>query len=412
MDWQARLREAIEAAVRLEVPQWLAPTSTFVSVVLLLALLTVVVHNLRLRRELAGRSGDATAASSAAASQDRVQAVSLEGEGEALIDRWLPRRPGSFLLAVILLAGGCWALGLALATDVRAFLASREWQIQPLYLAVHFVTLRLFATAFVRSFLAGIGHLDIAEAAARHRMWLVIGPLGALAAAALATPFCVFDYGVLADPATGEGVGPAADWLLFGMWCAEWLVMAFVWVMVVGYMLLTHWAVSGHRFRAMIEVVLHDRQYRPFLQMSVQGATIVLGFWIVNILYVWYSGGALSDYTGAAVTLVLVVVGFLPPLVELRGKVSRAVSEEMASLRRRLDRLITRGAPAAAGAAPATVRELEERLDEAIVMLRISYLEKLYAELGQSEAIDIVVKLLVPITTVAWYGYKYYKGMP
>jgi hypothetical protein len=84
----------------------------------------------------------------------------------------------------------------------------------------------------------------------------------------------------------------------------------------------------------------------------------------------------------------------------------------MASLRRRLDRLITRGAPAAAGAAPATVRELEERLDEAIVMLRISYLEKLYAELGQSEAIDIVVKLLVPITTVAWYGYKYYKGMP
>jgi hypothetical protein len=85
----------------------------------------------------------------------------------------------------------------------------------------------------------------------------------------------------------------------------------------------------------------------------------------------------------------------------------------MANLRRRLDRLITRAAPAAAGAAPpATARELEERLDEALVMLRISYLEKLYAQLGQSEATDIVIKLLVPITTVAWYGYKYYKGMP
>ena len=34
------------------------------------------------------------------------------------------------------------------------------------------------------------------------------------------------------------------------------------------------------------------------------------------------------------------------------------------------------------------------------------------AQLGQSEATDIVVKLLVPITTVAWYGYKYYKGLP
>jgi len=107
------------------------------------------------------------------------------------------------------------------------------------------------------------------------------------------------------------------------------------------------------------------------------------------------------------------VVGFLPPLLELRGKVSRAVSDEMANLRRRLDRLIARGAPVAAGAAPpATARELEDRLDEVLVMLRISYLEKLHAQLGQSEATDIVIKLLVPLTTVAWYGYKYYKGMP
>jgi hypothetical protein len=412
MDWQSRVAGVLDAVGALEVPTWLAPTSTFVSVLLLLALLTVVIHNLRLRRELAGRSGDAAAASPLAPQQDRLQTVSLEGEGEALIDRWLPRRPASFVLAVVLLAAGCWVLGLALATDGRKFVSSHEWQAQPLYLAVHLVTVRLFATAFVRSFLAGILHLDIAEAVARHRMWLVLGPIGTVIAAATAVPFCIYDYRYLTE-AGGEGVGPAADGLLFAMWCAEWLLMAFVWVMVVGYMLLTHWAVSKHRFRSMIEMVLHDRQYRPFLQMSVQGATIVLGFWIVNILYVWYSGGELSDYTGAAVTLVLVVVGFLPPLLELRGKVSRAVSDEMANLRRRLDRLIARGAPVAAGAAPpATARELEDRLDEVLVMLRISYLEKLHAQLGQSEATDIVIKLLVPLTTVAWYGYKYYKGMP
>jgi hypothetical protein len=412
MDWQSSLAEVLDAIGALQVPAWLAPTSTFVSVLLLLALLTVFVHNLRLRRELAGRSGDAPAARSLTPPHERLHAVSLEGEGEALIDRWLPRRPPTFLLAVALLAAGCWALGLALATDARTFLLSREWQIQPLYLAAHLVTVRLFATAFVRSFLAGIYHLDTADAAARRRMWLVLGPVGAVVAAVAAAPFCIYDYRYLVESG-GEGVGPAADWLLFAMWCAEWLLMAFIWVMVAGYMVLTHWAVSRHRFRALIEGVLHDRQYRPFLHMSVQGATIVLGFWIANILYVWYSGGELSDYSGAAVTLVLVVVGFLPPLVELRGKVSRAVSDEMANLRRRLDRLITRAAPAVAGAAPpTTARELEERLDEALVMLRISYLEKLHAQLGQSEAMDIVIKLLVPITTVAWYGYKYYKGMP
>jgi hypothetical protein len=410
MDWQARLAETLDAIGGLAVPAWVAPTSTLVSVVLLLALLAVLMRNLRLRRELAERAGGAAAVSALAGADDDA-AAALVGEGQALVDRWLPRRPRNFLLAVAALAAGCWVLGLALASDVRLFLSSTEWQIQPLYLAAHFITVRLFATAFVRTFLSGIAHLNVADTVARHRMWLVLGPPGTLIAAALAFPFCVFDYRVLAEGGGGDGAGLAADWLLFSMWCLEWLLMAFIWVMLAGYMLLTHWAIARHGFRAAIEVVLHDRQYRPFLQMSVQGATIVLGFWIVNIAYVWYSGGELSDYTGAVITLVLVVIGFLPPLLELRGKVSRAVSDEMASLRRRLGTALARAAPASAGAA-ATARNLEERLDEALVMLRISYLEKLHAELGQSEAMDIVVKLLVPITTVAWYGYKYYKGMP
>jgi hypothetical protein len=409
MDWQAKLAAMRDAIGGLAAPPWLAPASTLVSVVLLLALLSLLSRYMSLSRSLSGR-GDAAGAPPGSGSDDRLRAVSLEGERHALIDRWLPRRPRGFLIAVAVLAIGCWVMGLALASDVRAFLASREWQAQPLYLAAHFITLRLFATAFARTFLAGVGHLDIAPAAARHRMWLVVGPVGALVAAAAAAPFCLYDYGYLAENA-GEGVGPAAQWLLFAIWCAEWFVLAFIWVMLVGYMLLTHWAISRHRFRAVIEVVLHGRQYRPFLQMSVQGATIVLAFWVVNIAYVWYSGGELSDYTGAAITLALLVIGFLPPLVLLRGKVSRAVGDEMASLRQRLDRLLTRPGPAAS-APDATARELEERLDGALVMLRISYLEKLHAQLGQSEATDIVIKLLVPVTTVAWYGYKYYKGMP
>jgi hypothetical protein len=409
MDWQAGLRSALDTVAGLQPPWWMAPASTFVAAVLLLVLLATVIHNLRLRRELAGFAGGTAAASPAIAAADRLQAISLSGEGLAVIDRWLPRRPRRFLLVVIFLVAGCWVLGLALATDWRAFLASREWRAQPLYLAAHLITLRLFATAFVRSFLAGICHLEIGEAAARHRMWLVLGPVGGAVAAVLAVPFCVFDYGVLGDPTAHESMGPAADLLVFAMWCAEWLLMAFIWVMVAGYMLVIHWAVSQHRFRAVIEVVLHERQYRPFLQMSVQGATLVLGLWIVNLAYVWYCRGELSDYAGAGITLVLVVIGFLPPLLVLRAKVARAVQDEMASLRRHLDRLITHedARPSAAAARP-----LEERLDEALVLLRISYLEKLYTELGQSEAMDIVVKLVVPITTVVWYGYKYYKGMP
>src|SRR5262249_16614725 len=88
--------------------------------------------------------------------QDRLQTVSLEGEGEALIDRWLPRRPASFLLAVVLLAAGCWALGLALATDGRKFVSSHEWQGPPLSPALPLVTSRAFAPASAGSLGAGL----------------------------------------------------------------------------------------------------------------------------------------------------------------------------------------------------------------------------------------------------------------
>ena len=127
---------------------------------------------------------------------------------------------------------------------------------------------RLFATAFSRTFVAGISHLDISQAIARHRMWLVLGPVGLLVALVLALPFCVYDYQVLflAEGPSGAGSGP--DLILLGMWCVEWILIAFIWVMIVGYMLLAHWAISSHRYRDPIEMVLHDRQHRPFLQMS------------------------------------------------------------------------------------------------------------------------------------------------
>jgi hypothetical protein len=147
--------------------------------------------------------------------------------------------------------------------------------------------------------------------------------------------------------------------------------------------------------------------------MSAHGATIVLGFWVINIIYAFITGAAFSDYAGAIITLVLVVAGLVPPLLQLRGKVNDAVGEAMASLRRRVSRSRADVASGAAVATDATGdRSLQERLDEALVLLRMSYLERLHGQLGQTETADIVVKLLVPATTMVWYGYKYYKGMP
>jgi hypothetical protein len=50
------------------------------------------------------------------------------------------------------------------------------------------------------------------------------------------------------------------------------------------------------------------------------------------------------------------------------------------------------------------VGDLQARLDEALVMLRISYLERLHRDLGNMEAWSIVMKIGVPIMTVTYYA--------
>jgi hypothetical protein len=323
-----------------------------------------------------------------------------------MVDRWLPRRPRPFLLTVGLIAVACWGLGLSLAADPYAFLLSREWQLQPLYLAAHLITLRLFATMFTRNFLAGVVHLDMPPADARRGISRVQGPVGALLAVLFAIPFCLYDLQILGfakgGKGTGGGLGAGTEQLLYVMWCVEWFLMAFIWVQLVGFLLLTRSAIGDYRFRAPIEVVLLERHYRHFLAMSAHGATIVLGFFLMNVAYGWYTGAELTDYVGVAVTLLLLVIGFIPPWMQLTHKMDRIVKDEMAGLRRRL---AGSGLLSTAGAVQVSQQpeDIQHRLDEALVMLRIAYLERLHSDLGNMEAWSIVMKVGVPLMTVAYY---------
>jgi hypothetical protein len=408
MSWQALVSSILDAIEQAPIPKWLAAAAVLLSVSLLFVVIFLSDRYVRLRRHVAEGALGATPANAGIAGwEDELAPISLEGEGRALVDRVLPRRPRTFLLAVGTLAVACWSGGLALTTDVYAFLTSHEWQLQPLYLAAHFMTLRLFSTMFTRNFLAGVVHLDMPTADARRGIQLVQGPVGTLVALLVAVPFCLYDYQALGIAkggvkAGGSGAGPAVDQLLYAMWCVEWFLIAFIWVQLVGFLFLTRRAIGDYRFRSPIEVVLLEKQYRHFLAMSAHGATIVLGFFLVNVAYGWYTGAELTDYIGVAITLVLLVVGFIPPWMQLTSKMDRIVKAEMAGLRRRLassEVLSGAGASQSQGAA-----DLQTRLDEALVMLRISYLERLHRDLGQMEAWSIVMKIGVPIMTVAYYA--------
>jgi hypothetical protein len=358
----------------------------------------------------AAANGPAALPAAASASQpalifdreEKMRPLSLERVPWAWVDRILPAHPRPYLVAIVGIALGCWAIGYLLALDKGTFLAAHEWQVQPLFLATHFVCLRLFVTCYTRNFLAGAARMDLPEGEAVRHIKQMLGPTGGAAALLIAAPFWAYSYFVslakVNDPWAGEGLTAIKLFMLL-IWCVEWLLNAYIWVLLVGFLVLTMRTLWWHRFRAPIEQMLHEKHYRPFLMMSAQGASIVLFFTAVNGFYVWYAQGDYSDYAGLAVTGLLLLLGFTPPWFQLKNNVEKAVNQEMFHLQEKLVKAMCRQAD---GAAPVTVADLSERLDSALAILRTSYLERMHRELGRAEGKAILLKLLAPLSTIAW----------
>ncbi len=356
--------------------------------------------------------------------------LSLQGGPPlAWIDRVLPRRPSTFLAAVFGIAAACWLLGLLLADDRARFLRTREWYAQLLYLPVHLITLRLFVTLYTRNFLAGVAHMNVPFGLAVRGMRLVLGPAGLLALV-IAAPLCARDYpeltgeeyvdslvGPVAPGAVPDesgqlphAVGPA-DLLMWGIWCAEWVVNAYIWVLLLGFLALTMYILRWYSFREPVEVVLHEKHYRPFLLMSGQGASIVLVFAAATGLYVWFAQGSITDYIGLGVTVGLLLLGFGPPWLQLKSTVERVVNGEIYRLRAELIASHRRQAvlEKEGTAAPP---DLTTRMHEALVILRIDYLDRLGRQMGRSEGALFILKILAPTATIGWRFVRTFLGLP
>jgi len=388
------------------------------AVLVSLTLLTVLLARVRHRRRTGAATIEAPDApfglaelgdwGTARQSPPRTQA-----RGEPLrrrpIDGILPRRVGGTIALAVVVATATWLAGLAITPSIPAFLASREWHFQPIYIATHIIAVRLFVHVYTRGYERGVAYLDVPEAQAHAFVDTVLSLPGAIAALCVAMPFVALDFLFLFSEdyeRIGGGSVLPIDYLMWGVWSVEWFLNAFIWVVLLGFLVNTWWVVRNHPFRSPIEIVLHDRHYKPFLQMGAQGASIVLAFTIVTVAYIWYTGGEETDYAGLGITAVLLVVGFLPSWLVLRSKVHRAVDEETLAMRRQLLHNIElaeseRTAVMLAGASDGN-RSLERRLDAAVAILRISYLENRHRSLGATEARAVLVRMLAPAASVGW----------
>ena len=342
--------------------------------------------------------------------------LSLDGMALSPIDRVFPRRPLEFLALVSFISIGTWILGYSLAPNKQHFLTSSEWLFQPFYVAVHLITLRLFINVFTRNYAAGVYQLDVSFRQALRGIRPILGPYGVAAAAVVAAPFCYFDFRYLFSARYArmgrDEIVRSVDYLMWTIWSLEWFINAFIWVLLLGFMLKNCMTIGKFPFRAPIDVVLHDKLYRPFLQMSSQGSTVVLGFSLVTVLYLYFTGGELTDYLGLGITVALLIVCFVPPWLVLRGKVDNAVGIETHRLRRDAGLSTNQfPAPTTLAAISSTTKpanentgekDLEARVDEAVALLRLWHLQNLYGNLGHTEAKAIVVRLLAPAATIGW----------
>jgi hypothetical protein len=408
MDWRAGNTAMLEQFDRATGGSLLATGALGISTVLLVSLVVLAARHMRLIRELAAERQRAVG---------QRDAPPLDAQGELMrtsIDSLLLRNPLSFYLMVAVLSAASWVAGWTIATSAPQFLASREWHIQPFYLAAHLVALRLFVGLFVRKYVAGAAQLDIRAEQISEGVHCILGPTSALFAVAIAVPFCVLDYRYLAsdhyEKLSEDQVLHAIDYLMLGIWCAEWLLNAMIWVTLARFLAMSYRVLRSRRFRAPIATVVQDQLYRPFLQMSSQGASIVLVFACVTAFYIWYAGGAVSDFMGLGVTGVLLVAGFIPLWLVLNAKVKRTVREEIESLRRSMH-TPTFGASVLAGADEGRARSLEERLEEVVALMRAEYLQRLQLDLGRTEAQALAIRLAAPAATAGWQLYSNLQGI-
>jgi len=402
MDWRATSTAILDEFDRALGGSSLTAGALGVATVLLLSLVVLAARHMRLIRELAA---------------ERQQAVGLshapplhlpDASMRVSIDSLLLRYPTLFYLLVATLSAAIWLAGWTIAPSVPRFLASPEWHIQPFYLAAHLVALRLFVGLFVRKYVAGAAQLDTHAEQTAETVRRVLGPVSALLAVGIAVPFCVLDYRYLVsdhyDKLSEDQTLHAIDYLMWAIWCAEWLLNAMIWVTLARFPAVSYRVLRTRRFRAPIATVVQDRLYRPFLEMSSQGASIVLVFACVTAFYIWYAGGAASDVLGLGVTGVLLIAGFVPLWLLLNAKIKRSVREEIEALRRIAHAPTSDNSVVAAGG-DGRARSIEERLDEVVALMRAEFLQRLQLDLGRSEAQALVLRLAAPAATAGWQLY-------
>jgi len=343
------------------------------------------------------------------------------------LDRALPGGVGGYFLAAFVICTVVWLIGLTarlialnfenVGHEIWLFIWERQWQLTPLLLFLHFLSLRLFKGIYSRNFDKAFTHLDVtAEELTRYKRWF-LGRRVNFFAIAIAAPFVLYeaffffsasDFYVMVFGEASQYVAKVdaaarnlEAWWLLAIWTFEWLMYGYYCYLMVAGALVVRRILKTHDFVDPVDLVLTERQYRPLFNVTAQAGSLVFVYGLIYAGYVFYTKGSVSDIAGLIGLVVLLGASFGVTWGgvrgELRGNVSAALNSLECSYREARTKLGTmKDVPGIED----DLQRVQVQLKMSLALQQMDYLQGKYESLGRKEFLGLVFKMLAPVGTV------------
>lgn len=370
-----------------------------------------------------------------------LEAFRYQRTGWAL-DWAMPHEPRLFLAFAIFVPSILFGVGAALAPDREAYVGTHDVSGQPLFLAIHFICLRLLGTLFARGARPSLGGLGVDDATFAKYKRGASGLVANVGAAVVSAYWIQRDVRValLVDLDTGltafddpeqwdmAALGHPLQHALVAVWVVEWLMFGYIlWLQIwsiIGFgTALRRTKIGPHLHR----ILVHD-EYRDFFALIARNASVCAVFAIANLGFIAFTGELMpkpsrvvesatdfleemSDLTSVAVLFVVIVAGYVSFVFLIRRALTQAINDHFAAAG---DNMLeaSEGPLELSGSAPADMERLKSRLNASVALLRAIAFQREVDALGARGLNTLMLKALPALGTVGIRVYKLITHQP
>lgn len=320
-----------------------------------------------------------------------------------------------YFITAFVVCHAVWTIGLFIrlaahdfndpGSNALEFLKSREWQMQPLLLFLHFTTLRVFKGIYSRNFEKAFTHLTITQAEVlRLRDW-IFGRRVNLGAVLIALPFLAYKLFVYL-PSDRFLTDFQVNWrgmearYLFAIWCVEWVTFGYyLYLLLVGALITRH-VLKKYTFRESVDLVLSERHYSPLFNCTARAGTLVFFFALVHAAYLTYAGAEIADFIGLGVLGALLMVSFGITWAAVRRSLNAGVKEAVEALEKsyRNSRGRLQKMPEVPGIED-DVQRIQTQMKMSLALQQMEYLQSKYEQVGRREMLSMFFRMMAPVGT-------------